>query len=258
MTQPDIFDDDAPWAEWLPELRMILFAYNSVLDERFSDTPEVPSKAMRSYLRMATYYPGRAFRATAEILEVLKRGLDSPEVAAELATMPKMGVPQGRTREDCLKMMIPHLVAFTESGEHVEPAVPETRWEWRQRLPNLSELLGGSYHQGAMDYLFPGVEDGRYDEAVLADYYGSGPDPQTAAVVAEIGELLEMGLDEEALEAAVTAMGSDYGPPPELSRESWLVMVAQYLSRRLQADGYQPPEGLNPAYPPHDKRAFAR
>lgn len=258
MTQPDIFDDDAPWAEWLPELRMILLAYNSVRDDRFSDTPEVPSKAMRSYLRMAAYYPGRAFRATAEILEVLKRGLDSPEVAAELATMPPMGVPQGRTREDCLKMMIPHLVAFTESGERAEPAVPETNWEWRERLPNLSGLLGGYYHQSAVDYLFPDVEADKYDEAVLADYYGSGPDPHAAAAVAEIGELLEMGLDEEALEAAVTAMGSSYGPPPGLSRESWLVAVAQYLSRRLQADGYQPPEGLNPAYPPHDKRAFAR
>ncbi|MBS2551798.1 hypothetical protein KGQ19_33525 [Catenulispora sp. NL8] len=169
-----------------------------------------------------------------------------------------MGVPQGRTREDCLTMMVPHLVAFTESGEQTEPAVPETKWEWRERLPNLSSLLGGYYHQSATDYLFPDVEDDRYDEVVLADYYGSGPDPRAAAVVAEIGELLEMGLDEEALEAAVSALGSWYGPPQGLSRKSWLMAAAQHLSRRLPADGYQPPEGLNPAYPPHDKRAFAR
>src|SRR2546421_1569302 len=132
MTQPDIFDEGAPWAERLPELRLVLEAYASVpREERFTDTAGTPSKAMRSYLRMATYYPGRAFRATAEILTVLKQGLDAPDVASDLASMPPIIPPPGRTREDCLRLTAPHLVAFTERGERAEPAVPETRWEWR-------------------------------------------------------------------------------------------------------------------------------
>ena len=43
MIQPDIFDDDAPWAEWLPELRVLLRAYNAVpRAERFVDTEDAP------------------------------------------------------------------------------------------------------------------------------------------------------------------------------------------------------------------------
>jgi hypothetical protein len=182
--------------------------------------------------------------------------LDSPEVAAELKTMAPMGVPEDRTREDCLTMMIPHLVAFTEGGEQAEPAVPETDWEWRERLPNLSSLVGSYYFQGATDYLFPDADD--YDAAVLADFYVNDSGPRAAAVVSEISELLQMELDEEALDAAIAAMGSDYGPTPEQPTSYWLSEVARQFSRRLEEDDYQPPAGLNPAYPPHDKRAFVR
>jgi hypothetical protein len=258
MTQPDIFDDNAPWAEWLPELRLILFAYASVdRAERFTDTAEAPSKAMRSYLRIATFYPGRAFRASAEILEVLKRGLDSPDVAAELASMPPMIVPEGRSREECLMMMVPHLVAFTDAGERAVPAVPETRWEWRERLPNLASLFGGLFHQDAADF-YPGPDGGLDYDAAIADYCATTRGYEAAAAVSEIGELLEMGLDDHALAAAVTALGSDYLPPSELSYENWLSATARYLKQRLEADGYQPVAPPNPAYPAHDKRAWER
>jgi len=46
---------------------------------------------MRSYLRMATCYPGRAFRAAAEILDTLKRGLDDP-----LTSMPPVRLGRGK------------------------------------------------------------------------------------------------------------------------------------------------------------------
>jgi hypothetical protein len=225
--------------------------------ERFTDTADTPSKAMRSYLRMATYYPGRAFRATAEILDVLKQGLDEPNVASDLASMPPIIPPTGRTREDCLRLTVPHLVAFTERGEKAEPAVPETRWEWRERLPNLSTLLGGYFHRDAGD-LHPGV-DGRADnDAILADYFATNWEYEAAATAAEINELLQIHLPEAQLTEAMTALGAGLLPPPGLSRESWLSAMAQYLTRRLTEAGYQRPEGPNPAYPPHDKRAFTQ
>ncbi|WP_328377201.1 contact-dependent growth inhibition system immunity protein [Streptomyces sp. NBC_00440] len=249
MTQPDIFDDDAPWAEWLPELRLILFAYSSVRYENaYTDTDEAPSKAMRSYLRMATYYPGRAFRVSREILDVLKYGLDEADVASNLASMPPMITPPGRTREECLIAMLPHLAAFTEGGEVAEPAVPETNWEWRQRLPNLSSLLGGSFHRD--------IED-PYD-VVLDEYANAGSsegDHETAAAAHEIAELLTICPDEDTVEAAVEALGCDLMPPEGQTYTQWMEHMAERLNNHLKEVNYQPPVGLNPAYPPHDKRA---
>ena len=256
MTQPDIFDDDAPWAERLPELRLLLEAYASVPREhRFTDTPEAPSQAMRSYLRIATYYPGRAFRVTAEILDTLKRGLDSPEVAAELATMPPIIVAEGQSKKDALVMMIPHLVAFTERGEQADAAVPETTWEWRQRLPNLAHLLGSYFHQDAAEE-YPGPGGTADHEAIIADYFDTVIGDEAAATVHEIGELLQMGLDEAGLDRAETALGAGLLPAAGLSHENWLTQIAQRLKGDLQAQDYQKPENLNPAYPPHDKRAY--
>ncbi|MCQ4082302.1 hypothetical protein NGB36_17245 [Streptomyces sp. RB6PN25] len=70
-------------------------------------------------------------------------------------------------------MTVPHLVAFIEGGELPEPAVPETRWEWRERLPILSTLLG-YFHQDA-DADHPGADGGGYPdyEAIVADYFAT-------------------------------------------------------------------------------------
>ncbi|MFE2379454.1 contact-dependent growth inhibition system immunity protein [Streptomyces sp. NPDC059398] len=251
MTQPDIFDDDAPWAEWLPELRLLLFAYSSVnYENAYTDTDEAPSKAMRSYLRMATYYPGRAFRVSREIMDVLHYGLDEADVASNLATMPPMITPPDRTREECFIAMLPHLAAFTEAGEVAEPAVPETSWEWCERLPNLNTLLGGSFHRD--------IED-PYD-IVLDEYVNAGTheaDHEKAAAAHEITELLAICPDEECVEAAVEALGCDLMPPEGQTYTQWMDHIAKRLNAHLEAEGYQPPAGRNPAYPPHDKRAVA-
>jgi hypothetical protein len=39
---------------------------------------------------------------------------------------------------------------------------------------------------------------------------------------------------------------------------TWMTAMAKYLTRRLTETDYQRPEGPNPAYPPHDKRAFTQ
>ncbi|MEV8569341.1 contact-dependent growth inhibition system immunity protein [Streptomyces sp. NPDC051322] len=249
MTQPDIFDDDAPWAEWLPELRLLLSAYSAVVDENaYTDTDEAPSKAMRSYLRMATYYPGRAFRASREILDVLKYGFDDEDVAFNLASMAPMITPPGRTREDCLIAMLPHLAAFTEGGEVAEPAVPETSWEWRERLPNLGNLLGGSFHQ---DVEAP--HDVVLDGWVAAG--AGGEHHETAAAAREIGELREICSDEVCVENAVVALGCSLMPPDGQTYIQWMDHIAERLNAHLEEVNYQLPTGRNPAYPPHDKRS---
>ena len=256
MTQPDIFDDDAPWAELLPELRLLLDAYCSVPHhERFTDTADSPSKAMRSYLRMATFYPGRAFRATAEILYIMKSGLDDPEIVSEMSSMMPLVAPEGRTREDCLMMMIPHLVAFTEAGEQAVVGVPETLWEWRERLPNLHSLLGSYFHQDAGFDQPDGPLD---DEAILLDYFTTNPHEEAAAAVFEIGELFDMGTGEDFLHEASSNLGVGVVPPHDLSYKGWLSAIARDLRQRLDAAGYQPPPPPNPAYPTHDKRAWER
>lgn len=256
MTQPDIFDDEAPWAERFPELRVLLEAYAATPREtRFSDSPEAPSEAMRSYLRIAMYYPGRAFRATAEILDTLERGVDSPEVVAELATMPPIIVPAGLTVKDALARMVPHLVAFTERGETVAAAVPETDWEWCERLPNLANFFGAHFHQDAADF-HPGEGGGPDYDAIMAYYFDTVWDYEAAATVLEIAELFAMGLDEPGLAVAADGLGSDILPPRDLSHGAWLKEIAGYLAERLRAQGFQEPEPPNPAYPAHDKRAY--
>jgi hypothetical protein len=254
MTQPDIFDDSAPWAEWLPELRHLLSAYNSVSahEEAFVDTDETPSKAMRSYLRMATYYPGRAFRATAEILDVLRYGLDEADVVSNLDSMPTIFPPPGRTREQCLEAMIPHLVAFTENGEQTEPAVPVSRWEWTEWLPNLADFFGGSFHQDA-DAVHPGVED--LYQAVEDAYLRDAKPYEVAAAAREIRELQALDLEEPALADAVAKLGSDWPPGKGRTFHQWLDHLAERFTAHLDATGYQPPPGRDPAYPAHDLRS---
>jgi hypothetical protein len=266
MTQPDIFDDEAPWAEWLPELRTLLEAYASVpREERFTDTDEVPSKAMRTYLRMATYYPGRAYRATHEILDVLKYGLDEADVASNLASMPPIVPPPGRDREECLTAMLPHLAAFTEDHERAEPAFPETAWECRERLPNLAQLLGAYFHQDA----------GADDEAILDGYVAHERDYRIAAAAREIRELRALGEDEEDPEAAVRRavrlLGAGVLPgsgglpgdgvpgdgvlPDAGPVTAWLDRIAARLDAHLAEAGHEPPAGRDPAYPAHDIRS---
>ena len=246
MTQPDIFAEDAPWYERLPELRVLLRAYNAVpVAERFVDTDDTPSRAMRSYLRIATNFPQRAARATADLVGVLRAGLGNPEVASRLATMCPITPLPGRTPEDCLGAMIPHLVAFTEAGEQTAPATPDTPWEWRERLPNLSELFLGYFHQDADDHYHEIVE--RYARTEHAH--------QVAAALHELAELHDLcGENDEMLTDAVVALGSEQLPTYNAPCGPWLDDVGLRLALHLDVMGYQRPDGPDPAYARHDVR----
>ncbi|MEY9930435.1 hypothetical protein ABH926_005080 [Catenulispora sp. GP43] len=154
-------------------------------------------------------------------------------------------------------MMIPHLVAFTEGGEQAVVGTPETSWEWRERLPNLSNLLGGYYHQD-VGFECPGLNRDSLDEAVLADYFATNPHDEAAATAFEINELLAMGTAEGFLEMAASTLGVGAIPPSGLSHEQWLSAIAREVRQRLDAVDHQPSPPPNPAYPAHDKRAWER
>ena len=154
-------------------------------------------------------------------------------------------------------MMIPHLVAFTEAGERAAVGTPETSWEWRERFPNLHNLLGGYYHQNVSD-VYPGLSRNNLDEVVLADYFATHWGYEVAATVFEIDELLAMGSGAEFLKTATSELGLEIVPPGGLSYEEWLSTISRDLQRRLDEADYQPPTPPNPAYPAHDKRAWER
>lgn len=171
---------------------------------------------------------------------------EDEDVAYNAASMAPVIIPPGPTREDCLIAMLPHLAAFTEGGEVVEPAIPETRWQWRERLPN---LLGGSFHQDVED-----PHDVVLDEWVAGTGAG-GEDHETAAVAREIGELREICPDEDCVKAAVEGLGSGQMPPEGRTYTQWMDHIAERLNAHLDEVGCQPPTGGNPAYPPHDRRS---
>ena len=149
------------------------------------------------------------------------------------------------------------MVSFTEAGEQTAPGIPETDWEWRERLPNLANLFGAYFHQDVA-FEHPGHGGGPDYDAVLADFFATKRNDQAAAVISEIGDLLSLGSDERFLDAAASELGSGVLPPDGLSHADWLSTMCRDLQRRLHAVGYQPPQGLNSAYPAHDKRAWVR
>jgi hypothetical protein len=96
---------------------------------------------MRSYLRMAVYYPGRCVRVVREIGEVLKVGVTYWPASDFFGHAPPMIPPKGRTRPDCLLAMVPYLGEFENSGYREAPAAPDSAWEWREHYPNLCRVL---------------------------------------------------------------------------------------------------------------------
>jgi hypothetical protein len=253
MTQVDIFDDDAPWAEWLPEIRELLRAYKSAPREQmFIDTEEVASPAMGSYLRIASFYPGRAFRVTSEVLQVLQYGLDDEDVAEYFNSQVLMLVPPDRSMEECLEAMIPHLVRFTESGEQVPSAMPASWWELVQLFPNLCAVMG-QFHLDVADE-FPDASD--IYAAVIDDYLRCTHGYEVAAAADELRRLLRMCSEDVELNAVAELPRWWYLPPDGLTYRGWFEQLIDRFEAHLAATEYVPPPPPNPAYPSHDIRAY--
>ena len=70
----------------------------------------------------------------------------------------------------------------------------------------------------------------------------------------EIGELDTLELDEPALAVAFDMLACERLPAGR-TYQQWLDHLAERFTAHLDATGYQPPDGLDPAYPAHDIRA---
>ncbi|MEF9905831.1 contact-dependent growth inhibition system immunity protein [Streptomyces sp. P9-A2] len=204
------------------ELGNLLAAY-TYTGFTFSDTTEAPGPGLASYLRIAAGDPERAAVAIQQIDDLLSVGLFSEEIADEVECLPHIRPPMGASVEDCLRIARGHLHRFLEDPSRVPPANPQTPWEWNERFPALSQLLGAYFHRD-FSYLY----DSR-DEAL--DEYASETEPEDRAqAVQEIGELLTTVSSDQELHTAATALGLDLLPPQGMSLRQWLESIRRRIA----------------------------
>ncbi|CAL9554613.1 hypothetical protein SUDANB15_04482 [Streptomyces sp. enrichment culture] len=204
------------------ELGYLLEAYTST-GFTFSDTPEAPGPGLASYLRIAARDPARAAEAVRQIDELLSAGLFSEEIADEVENLPHIRPPAGESVEDCLRTVRGHLYRFLQDPSRVPRVNPQSPWEWNERFPALSQLLGAYFHRD-FSYLY-----GSRDEA-LDEYIGETAPEDRAQAAREIGELLTMVSSDRELHTAATALGLDLLPPQGMSLRQWLDSVRRRVA----------------------------
>ncbi|MFG3248313.1 contact-dependent growth inhibition system immunity protein [Streptomyces sp. NPDC048187] len=204
------------------ELGDLLSAY-AYEDFTFSDTPEAPGPALSAYLRIAARDPARAVTAIRQIDDLLSAGLFSEEIADEVEHLPHIRPPMGASVEDCLRMVRDHLDRFLRDPSRVPPANPKSSWEWNERFPSLSQLLGAYFHQD-FSYIYASREE------ALDEYVGEADSDDRAQAAREIGELLETVSSEQELRTATTALGLDLLPPRGMSLKEWLETVRHRIA----------------------------
>ncbi|WP_369387197.1 contact-dependent growth inhibition system immunity protein [Streptomyces sp. CG1] len=211
-----------PPGQRFDELSDLLEAY-AYAGFTFSDTAETPGPGLGSYLRIAARDPARAARAVHQIDDLLAVGLFSEEIADEVEDLPQIRPPMGRSVEDCLRIVRDHLYRFLEDTSRVLQVNPQNSWEWNERFPALSQLLGAYFHRD-FTYLY----DSR-DEAL--DEYVSEAEPEDRAqAVQELGELLTMVSSDQELHTAAAALGLDLLPPQGMSLRQWLELIRHRIA----------------------------
>lgn len=209
------------------ELADLLKAY-AYTGFTFTDTTETPGPGLASYLRIAARDPVRAETAVHQIDELLSAGLFSEELAGDVEDLPHIRPPMGMSVEDCLRIARDHLYRFLQDPSQIPQINPQNAWEWNERFPELSQLLGAYFHRD-----FSYIYDSR-DEAL--DEYVSQSEPEDRAQAAqEITELLTMVSSDQELHTATTALGLDLLPPDGMSHRQWLELIRQRVT-----DGNQP------------------
>lgn len=195
------------------ELSELLEAYANT-GFTFSDTAKTPGPGLASYLRIAARDPTRAATAVHQIEDLLSVGLFSEEIADDVENLPHIRPPMGAGVEDCLRIARDHLNRFLEDPSLVPRINPQNAWEWNERFPALSQLLGAYFCRD-----FPEWYASR-DEA-LNDYLNDMEEDARHAAD-EITELLFIVHSDQELEQAVTALGSYVLPPADMTLRQWL------------------------------------
>ncbi|MFI6440002.1 contact-dependent growth inhibition system immunity protein [Streptomyces sp. NPDC050759] len=204
------------------ELGELLEAYANT-GFMFSDTAETPGPALASYLRIAARDPARAATAVRQIEELISIGLFSEEIADDVEDLPHIRPPMGTSVEDCLRVARDHLNRFLQDPSQIPPVNPQNNWEWNERFPALSQLLGAYFHQD-----FSSFYDSR--EEALDEYVSEVLPEDRAQAAQEIIELLTMVSSDQELDTAATALGLDLLPPDGMSLRQWLELIRHRIA----------------------------
>lgn len=204
------------------ELSDLLAAYANT-GFTFSDTAETPGPGLASYLRIAARDPARAVTAVDQIEDLLSVGLFSEEIADNVENLPHIRPPMGTSVEDCLRIVRDHLYRFLQDPSQVPLVNPQNSWEWNERFPELSQLLGAYFHQN-FSYFY----DSR-DEA-LDEYVGESLPEDRAKAAQELGELLTMVSSDQELHTAANALGLGLIPPQGMSLRQWLELIRHRIA----------------------------
>ncbi|MCX5060178.1 contact-dependent growth inhibition system immunity protein [Streptomyces sp. NBC_00201] len=216
MSQPP------PPGQRFDELGSLLQAYAQT-GFTFADTAETPGPGLASYLRIAARDPERAATALRQIDDLLSVGLFSEETADEVENLPHIRPPMGASVEDCLRIVRGHLYQLLQDPSRVPYVNPQNSWEWNERFPALSQLLGAYFHRD-----FSYIYDSR-DEA-LDEYVSEALPEDRAQAVQEMGELLAMASSDQELDTATEALGLDLLPPQGMSLRQWLEMICRRVA----------------------------
>ncbi|MFE2478153.1 contact-dependent growth inhibition system immunity protein [Streptomyces sp. NPDC059389] len=208
------------------ELRELLRSY-TVTGYAFDDTEERPGAALRAYLRQAGRDPARAAEAAAEIDDLLQTGLFSDEIADDVDLLPHINPPRGKTVESCLAIISIHLRKFLAGPTTPSQSPPQTAWEWRERFPELSNLLGSYFHQDySLEY--------SSDREALDDYVSDTSEIDLRQVVDDIREFLIFNDSDQALKKSAATLGLGILPPDGVRLRQWLADMREIIVHQLQ------------------------
>ncbi|TQJ87377.1 contact-dependent growth inhibition system immunity protein [Streptomyces sp. SLBN-31] len=189
----------------------------------FSDTAESPGPGLASYLRIAARDPARAATAVRQIDQLLSVGLFSDEVAEDVEDLPHIRPPAGTSVEDCLRVAREHLNRFLQAPSQVPLMNPQNNWEWNERFPELSQLLGAYFHQDFFSFY-----DSRDD--ALDEYVAEVLPENRAQAAQELGELMAMVTSDQELHTAADALGLSLLPPEGMSLRQWLELLRHRIT----------------------------
>lgn len=208
------------------ELRQLLRSYE-VTGYTFDDTEDRSGVALSAYLRQAALDPARAAEALAEIDALLEIGLFDDEIADDVDLLPHIHPPHGKTVESCLSLIGEHLRRFLTDPITPSQSPPQTAWEWKERFPELSHLLGAYFHQ---DF---SLEYSSHREA-LDDYTSDASEGDLRKVADEIREFLILNESDPLLKKSAATLGLSILPPQGVRLRQWLSDVREIVLHQTQ------------------------
>ncbi|MGQ4382654.1 contact-dependent growth inhibition system immunity protein [Streptomyces sp. SAS_270] len=197
------------------------------------DTPDSPSRAMRTYLRMAARTPGSAARVVAELELLLERGPEDDVLEAldDVGVEPEQLRPSdGKDPDEFFELMLVHLRAFIAAGEHIEDAVPESGWEWRERYGAIRGLMAGAFHVDCL-YDFPDRD------AVLEDHIQGEQVEHIEEMLSDIDDLRIIAPTDDDLEWALRGIGHGLLTPKGMTAWQWMEHIEARLRRYVRESG---------------------